>query len=316
VKNGNEGTGQGTLLDQVVAPDHRSGFVALVGKPNVGKSTLLNTWLGTKIVAVSPKPQTTRNRLLGILTRPDVQVIFVDTPGIHLAKSKLGDYMVEMAKRAIPDADVLLFMVDVSQPPSRADREVAKLFSSLQQDIAVILTMNKVDLAGEKEREQHTAAYQALGRFDESLCISALMGYNRGELLEMVVSKLPLGPCYYPEDQLSDQQERFIASELIREQVLRCLEQEVPHAVAVVVQEFEERPNDVIYISANIYTERDSQKGIVIGRRGTMIKRIGQGARVSLQELLGRKVYLDLWVKVRKDWRRKEQSLREFGYTL
>jgi len=132
----------------------------------------------------------------------------------------------------------------------------------------------------------------------------------------MIVSKLPFGPCYYPEDQLSDQQERFIASELIREQVLRCLEQEVPHAVAVVVQEFEERPNDVIYISANIYTERASQKGIVIGRRGAMIKRIGQGARVALQEFLGRKVYLDLWVKVRKDWRRKEQSLREFGYTL
>ena len=316
MKEGDEGAEKGMLLDQVVAPEHRSGFVALVGKPNVGKSTLLNIWLGTKVMAVSPKPQTTRNRLLGILTRPDAQVIFVDTPGIHLAKSKLGDYMVEMAKRAIPDADVLLFMVDVSHPPSRADREVAKLLSDLRQDLAVVLAMNKVDLVGEKEREQHTAAYQALGRFDAALCISALMGYNRGELLEMIVSKLPLGPRYYPEDQLTDQQERFIASELIREQVLRCLEQEVPHAVAVVVQEFKERPNDVIYVSANIYTERDSQKGIVIGRGGAMIKRIGQGARGALQEFLGRKVYLDLWVKVRKDWRRKEQSLREFGYTL
>ena len=282
----------------------------------MGKSTLLNIWLGTKIMAVSPKPQTTRNRLLGILTRPDAQAIFVDTPGIHLSKSKLGDYMVEVAKRAIPDADVLLFMVDVSHPPSRADREVAKLFQNLQQDIAIILVMNKVDLVGEEEREQHTAAYEALGKFDAALCISALMGYNRGELLEMVISRLPLGPSYYPEDQLTNQQERFIASELIREQVLRCLEQEVPHAVAIVVQEFKERPNGVIYISANIYTERDSQKAIVIGRRGAMIKRIGQRARAALQEFLGCKVYLDLWVKVRKNWRRKEQSLREFGYTL
>ena len=302
------------MFDGDLPPDHRSGFAALVGKPNVGKSTLLNAWLETKIVAVSPKPQTTRNRLLGILTRPDVQVIFVDTPGIHLPRTKLGDYMVNTAKRAIPDADVVLFIVDLSELPTRADREIARLFQDLR-NTPVILTMNKADLVPDDSLERHSSAYQALGRFSVSLPVSALTGQNRDLLLERTISMLPLGPRYYPEDQLTDQQERFIAGELVREQVLRFLEQEVPHAVAVVVQEFEERPNDIIYISATIYTEKESQKGIVIGHRGAMLKRIGREARTDLERLLGCRVYLDLWVKVRKNWRHNEHYLRQLGYT-
>ena len=306
---------QSLLFDEELPANHRGGFVALVGKPNVGKSTLLNAWLGFKIAAVSPKPQTTRNRLLGILTRPDAQVIFVDTPGIHRPKTRLGDYMVETAKRAIPDADVVLFIVDVSELPSRADHEIAQLFEHLRR-IPVILTMNKADLLPSAKVEAHRSAYEMLGRFDGSLCISALTGGNRDTLLELAIAKLPLGPRYYPEDQLTDQQERFIVGELIREQVLRFLEQEVPHAVAVVVQEFEERPNNVIHISANIYTEKESQKGIVIGRGAKMLKRIGREARLSLEQFLDCKVYLELWVKVRKNWRRNEHYLRQLGYNL
>ena len=306
---------QGPMFDGDLRPDHRSGFAALVGKPNVGKSTLLNAWLGVKIVAVSPKPQTTRNRLLGILTRPDAQIIFVDTPGIHLPRTKLGDYMVKTAKRAIPDADVVLFVVDLSERPTRADHEIARLLENLR-DIPVILAMNKADLVADESRERYSSAYEALGRFSDSLCISALTGHNRDRLLERTISMLPFGPRYYPEDQLTDQQERFIAGELVREQVLRLLEQEVPHAVAVVVQEFKERPDGLIYISATIYTEKQSQKGIVIGRRGTMLKRIGREARADLERFLGCRVYLDLWVKVRKNWRRNEHYLRQLGYTL
>lgn len=294
-------------------PDHRSGFVALIGKPNVGKSTLLNAWLGANIAAVSPKPQTTRNRLLGILTRLDAQVIFVDTPGIHLPRTKLGSYMVTTAKRAIPDADVVLFIVNAPELPTRADREIAQLFASLRAP--VILTMNKADLLPD-EKQRYLSAYAELGLFDESLCISALTGYNRDALLELTISKLPMGPRYYPEEQLTDQQERFIAAELIREQILRFLEEEVPHAVAVVVEEFKERPRNVLYISANIYTEKESQKGIVIGRKGAMLKRIGREARGTLEQFFGCKIYLELWVKVRKDWRRNRQYLRELGYHL
>ncbi|MCD6518844.1 MAG: GTPase Era [Anaerolineae bacterium] len=300
-------------LPEELPPDHRSGFVALMGKPNVGKSTLLNAWLGIKISAVSPKPQTTRTRLLGILTRPDAQVIFVDTPGIHQPKNKLGDFMVQAAKRALPDSDLVLFIVDVSRPPSEEDEQVARLFRGCE--VPVFLVLNKTDLISGDRLEANQAAYEALGHFDEVMRISALTGYNREELLEKIIARLPLGPRYYPEDQLTDQQERFIAAELIREQVLRFLEQEVPHAIAIVIQEFKERPNGMLYISAYIYTEKESQKGIVIGRKGAMLKRIGQEARKSLEAFFERRVYLDLWVKVRKNWRRKEHYLREFGFS-
>ena len=306
---------QGPLFSEELAPDHRSGFVALIGKPNVGKSTLLNAWLGTKIAAVSPKPQTTRNRLLGILTRPDAQVIFVDTPGVHRARTKLGDYMVNAAKRAVPDADVVFFVVDVSGLPSSADYQVAQLLED-PRGIPVILVLNKADLVPEEKMAQHKSAYEALGQFGACMSISALTGYNRDKLLNLAIARLPLGPRFYPEDQLTDQQERFIAAELIREQALRFLEQEVPHALAIVVQEFKERANGVIYISANIYVEKESQKGIVIGRHGTMLKHIGSEGRIALEQFFGCKVFLDLWVKVRKNWRSNENYLRQLGYNV
>ena len=193
--------------DTELPPDHRSGFVTLVGKPNVGKSTLLNAWLGVKIVAVSAKPQTTRNRLLGILTRPDAQVVFVDTPGIHLPRTRLGEYMVAMARRAVPDADVILFMVDASEPPTRADQEVARLLEGVQ-DVPIVLVLNKIDLLSPEEAEAHRAAYEALGTFTASVPISALSGHNRDELLEETIALLPPGPRYYPEDQITDREER------------------------------------------------------------------------------------------------------------
>jgi len=296
-----------------VGEGHRSGFVALIGKPNVGKSTLLNAWLETRLAAVSPRPQTTRNRLLGILTRDDAQVVFVDTPGIHRPRTKLGDYMVDVAQRAIPDADLILFLVDVSHPPTQADRRVADLLMA-GAEAPVILVLNKMDAAQPERLEEHADAFRVLGAFAGEATISALNGDGSPELLERVVSLLPLGPRYYPAEQISDQQERFIAAELIREQAMRALRDEIPHATAVVVQEFTERKNGTLYIAANIFVEKDSQKGIVIGKRGAQLKRIGQAARTALQDFFHCKVYVELWVKVRKDWRRKDNLLRQMGY--
>ncbi|MBC7237023.1 MAG: GTPase Era [Chloroflexi bacterium] len=301
--------------EEELPPNHRSGFVAMVGKPNVGKSTLLNAWLGVKLAPVSPKPQTTRTPILGILTRADVQVIFVDTPGIHKPRTLLGEYMLDKAQRAIDDADLILFIVDVSRPPDDEDRQAAQfLAQEAPATMPILLALNKADAVSEGEREAHRAAYEALGAFQESMYVSALTGLNREELLQRIIALLPKGPRFFPADQLTDAQERFVAAELIREQVLHFLEQEVPHAVAVVVQEFKERPNDVLYIAANIFVEKDSQKGIVIGHGGSMLKRIGQAARQSLEEFFGTRVYLDLWVKVRKNWRRNERYLRQLGY--
>jgi GTP-binding protein Era len=302
------------LTDQELPPDHRSGYVVLAGKPNVGKSTLLNAWLDYRVAAVSPKPQTTRTSLLGILTRPEAQVVFVDTPGIHEPRSKLGEYMVGVAKEALADADVVLFIVDVSEPPTHEDRQIARLLSA-HPDVPIILVLNKADLLQEDTRQKHRSAYELLGHADQSISISATRGDGCDELLQRIIARLPLGPRYYPSDQLTDQEERFIAAELIREQALKLLEQEVPHALAVVVQEFKERPNQVLYIAADIYTEKDSQKGIVIGQGGAMLKRIGHDARLALEEFMGQKVFLELWVKVRKNWRHSEHLLRQLGYS-
>jgi GTP-binding protein Era len=310
------------LLPEELPPDHRSGFVAVVGKPNVGKSTLMNAYLGQKVAIVSPKPQTTRNRLLGILTLErergdiaDAQIVFVDTPGIHQPLHKLGEYMVETAVRAIPDADVLLFLVDVSRPPGDEDRQIAGILRE-QCRVPVLLVLNKADLLAPEEVTSHVEAYQALGEFDDWLLVSALRGDNRDRLLEETIERLPPGPRYYPEEQVTDQQLRFMAAELVREQVMRHLRQEIPYSIAVVVQEFKERSEDLTYISANIFVERDTQKAIVLGRRGEMIKRIGRDARREIEQLLGTRVYLELWVKVRKKWRKDEKELRRLGYAV
>ena len=313
------------ILDDELPPGHRSGFVAVIGKPNVGKSTLINAWLGQKIAIVSPKPQTTRNRLRGILTRPDAQIIFVDTPGIHQPRHKLGEFMVETATKSIPDADVVLFMVDVSEMPTAEDEQIAQLIEEQGQS-PVVLVLNKADLLPPEKVQPHGDAYFKLVKHDawveceayrnQWMMISATRGDNRDKLLDMVVARLPEGPRYYPSDQLTDQTMRFIAAELIREQVLRFVHQEVPHAVAVAVEEWKQRREDLTYIGATVFVEKDSQKGIIIGEGGRMLKRIGRAAREEVERLVGNRVYLELWVKVRKKWRGDEDELRRLGYAL
>jgi GTP-binding protein Era len=304
------------LLTQEELPEgHRSGFVAVVGKPNVGKSTLINGYVGQKVAIVSPKPQTTRRRLRGILTLPEAQIVFVDTPGIHEPRHKLGEYMVETAARAIPDADVVLFMVDVSRPPGEEDRRLAGLIEQRATG-PCILVMNKVDLLSTDYEEEHQEAYLALAGCPEAIMVSATEGDNRDQLLALIVERLPTGPRFYPSDQITDQTVRFMAGELIREQVLHHLHHEVPHWVAVVVEEFEERREDLTYIEAVVYVAKDSQKGIVIGQGGKMLKRIGAAARREMESMLGSKVYLELWVKVRKRWPRDDAALRHLGFVL
>ena len=304
------------LLDEDLPPGHRSGFVAVIGKPNVGKSTLMNAWLEQKIAIVSAKPQTTRYRIRGILTRPEAQIIFVDTPGIHRPVHALGEYMLGVATRAIPDADIILFMVDGSHMPGREDQQVARLIRDKGQS-PVVISINKMDLIPPEELPERCKAY---GRLVDSVAlmpISATRGDNRDRLLETIIAQLPHGPRYYPKDQVTDQMERTIVAELVREQVLHNLHQEVPHAVAVLVDEFKERQGkSLTYISATVFVEKASQKAIVIGEGGRMLKRIGRSARKEIERMLNTRVYLDLWVKVRKKWRKDEKELRRLGYAL
>jgi GTP-binding protein Era len=273
----------------------------------------MNAFLGEKVAIVSPKPQTTRGRQLGILTLPHAQLIFVDTPGIHQARTKLGEYMVEVAADAIPDADVILFLVDVTRRPDRADVEIAELIRA-RPGRPVILALNKCDALRPEQVVPHSDAYRALVPDAQWMLVSATRGDNRDELLQMVVEALPVGPRYYPADQLTDMHLRESVAEIIREKALMLLEQEVPHAVAVQVEEFKERREDLTYISATIYVERDSQKGILIGHQGRMLKQLGLMARPEIEQMLGTKVYLELWVKVLKNWRKDERALRRLGY--
>jgi GTP-binding protein Era len=301
--------------------DHRSGFVAVVGRPNVGKSTLINRLVGQKVAIVSPRPQTTRNRLLGILTVEHAQVIFLDTPGIHAPKHRLGEAMVDTATSALADADLILWVVDGSVEPNEEDRQVAALLAGsaaarYQEAPSAprLLALNKLDRLSSRLVPDRMALYAALAPGADALAISAIRGDNLERLQEMLIARLPFGPAYYPEDEFTDQQERFMAAELIREQVLRNLRDEVPHAVAVLVNEFKPRSDSLTYISATVYVERDSQKAILLGANGAMIKRIGQAARLSIERLLGTQAYLELWVKVRPRWRKRDEELRRFGY--
>jgi GTP-binding protein Era len=289
----------------------------------VGKSTLMNAYLGQKVAIVSPKPQTTRDRLLGILTLvrergdlADAQIIFVDTPGIHKPLHKLGQYMVDTAVRAIPDADVVLFLVDVSRPPNDEDRQIAEILRQ-RGSVPVLLVLNKADLVNAEQEAANDQAYQELlGRLDEALAVSALHGDNLEALLQATIERLPVGPRYYPEDQVTDQQTRFIAAELVREQVLHHIRQEIPYSVAVIVDQFKRRSEEMTYISADIFVERDTQKAIILGQGGQMIKQIGRDARQQIEELVGTRVYLELWVKVRKKWRQDERELQRMGYAV
>jgi len=293
--------------------DHRSGFVAVVGRPSVGKSTLVNACVGQKVAIVSEKPQTTRNRILGILTRPEAQLILVDTPGIHQPLHKLGEYMVKTAQKAVPDADLVLFVADVNVPPTEEDQLVARFLASKCQS-PVILVLNKMDRLPADKVQPYSEAYVALGHFTDWMMISALRSHNLDKLLAMIIAHLPPGPRYFPAGQVTDVTERFIAAELVREQVLRLLHQEVPYAIAVVVDEFSERRPGLAYIAATIYVEKDSQKGIVIGAGGKMLKDIGAAARKEIELMLNTKVFLELWVKVRPKWRRDDATLRNVGY--
>lgn len=303
------------LPEEQLPEDYRSGFVAVMGRPNVGKSTLINGYVGHKVAIVSPKPQTTRRRLRGILTLPQAQIVFIDTPGIHEPRHKLGEYMVEAAVRAIPDGDVVLFVVDVSAPPRTEDVKLARLIKERAAG-PCILVMNKVDLLSMEKEGKRRQAYLSLVDCEASIMVSATEGHNRDQLLDLIIERLPFGPQFYPPDQITDQPLRFMTAELIREQVLHSLHHEVPHWVAVVVEEFQERREDLTYIEATVYVAKDSQKGIVIGRGGKMLKQIGGAARQEMERLLGTKVYLDLWVKVRKRWPRDEAALRYLGYVL
>ncbi len=310
------------LVSDDLPASHRSGFVAVVGKPNVGKSTLMNAYLGQKVAIVSPKPQTTRDRLLGILTLTrkggdpdDAQIIFVDTPGIHRPLHKLGEYMVETAIRAIPDADIVLFLVDASRPPAGEDRQIAEILKQ-RGPVPVLLVLNKADLLAIEQVANRAAAYQELGPFDDWIAVSALRGDNLDTLLARTIERLPVGPRYFPEDQVTDQQTRFIAAELVREQVLRHVRQEIPYSVAVIVDQFKARSEDMTYIGATVFVERDTQKAILLGQGGQMIKRIGKDARQQIEELVGTRVYLELWVKVRKKWRQSEKELQRMGYAV
>src|SRR5581483_10237930 len=287
--------------------EFRSGFIAIVGRPNAGKSTLVNALLGQKVAAVSPRPQTTRRRQLGILTRADAQLIFVDTPGIHNPRHKLGEYLNQEAEEALDGVDVILYMVDVSTKPTEDDTRIASLLEDLPRRTPLVLAANKIDLIPAEALTPRLAAYQALVKREaKTIAISASRGDGLSELVNLLTSLCPIRPPEYEEDQITDLYEREIAADLIREAALLKLRDEVPHSIAVRVDEFKERDNGMVYIAATIFVERDSQKGIVIGEGGKMLKAIGSAARKEIESMGGHKAFLELRVKVEKDWRNNE----------
>jgi GTP-binding protein Era len=294
--------------------DYKSGFVAVMGRPNVGKSTLVNQLLGTKIAATSPWPQTTRKTQMGILTLEHAQIVFVDTPGFHNPIHKLGEKMNQEALKVLEESDIILFLVDVSQRPHEEDQLLAGSLSSMRRSVPVIIAFNKSDLESNDLNEKHSALYQGLVPQSEMIMISSTLGDNLDQLVNKLITLLPEGPPFFPEDQLTDLYEREIAADLIRESVLFNLRAEVPHSIAVRIDEFKDRDESTTYIAATLFVERDSQKGIVIGQGGEKLKKIGIDARLKIEELLERKVYLRLRVKVRKNWRNDEAALRLFGY--
>jgi GTPase len=308
---------------------HKSGFVAVVGKPNVGKSTLVNAYVGAKIAIVSNKPQTTRRVIRGILTRPDAQVIFVDTPGIHNVGAHgrrspkrsggnraplLNRVMVEQATRAVNDVDLVVFLTDGSRMPTDEDTRIGRMLDERCR-VPVLLALNKMDLLKPAEVQPVTEAHWALAKHDDWMRLSATRGENLDKLLDQILARLPEGPELYPADQVTDQNLQAIAAELIREQVLVRTRQEIPHSVAIAIEQWEDRRADLTHISATVYVERESQKAIIIGAGGAMLKEIGQRAREEIELWVGHKVYLELWVKVWGKWREREDSLRALGLT-
>lgn len=291
---------------------HKSGFAAIVGRPNVGKSTLLNCVVGQKIAIMSDKAQTTRNKIQGVYTTPDAQIVFIDTPGIHKPKHRLGDFMVETAYSALREVDVTLFMISADQKRGKGDDFIIERLR--KNETPVFLVINKIDKVHPDELLAIIEDYAAQMTFAEIVPISATEGNNFETLMRLVIDQMPEGPQYFPEDQITDHPEYFIVSELVREKVLLLTRDEVPHSVAVVVDSMKRDENDKIHIQATIVVERDSQKGIIIGKGGKMLKQIGTKARLDIEHLLDDKVYLELWVKVQKDWRDKQTFLTDYGY--
>ena len=291
----------------------KSGFISIIGKPNVGKSTLLNYVLEEKIAIVSDKPQTTRNKILGIKNTPCAQMIFLDTPGIHKAKSQLNKYMVKEAIKACGDVDIIMFLVEANSGIQDKDQFVIEAIEKVKSPI--ILVINKIDLVRKESLLPLIDQFSTLYNLNRIVPISALSGQGVDQLIEEIESLLPFGPKYFPEEMITDLPERFIVAEMIREKVFRLTSQEIPYSVAVVIDDFKERENaNTIFISATIHVEKPSQKGILIGKKGSMLKQIGMLARVDIENLLGAKVYLELRVRVEKDWSKDIKVLRKLGY--
>jgi len=293
------------------AENFRSGYVSIIGQPNVGKSTLMNSILGEKIAIVSPKPQTTRSRILGIKTIPDAQVIFIDTPGIHRPRHKLGETMVRTAIEALNEVDIVLFMVE-PRKPERGDREIIRLLEKVRSPVFLII--NKIDLIKKQEILPVIGDYRDLYAFKEVIPVSAIKHDGIGSLLKTISGYLPHGPHYYPDDLITDQLERFMVSEIIREKIMEMTGEELPYSVAVELVEWKEREDGLVSVSCNIYVEREGQKAIIIGKRGAKLKSVGSAARVDIERLLNTKVFLELWVRVKKNWRNDERLLKELGY--
>ncbi len=297
--------------------DFRSGYIAIIGRPNVGKSTLVNALLGQKIAAVSPKPQTTRKRQLGILTEDNYQLVFVDTPGMHNPRHKLGKFLNQEAEESLEGVDVVLWHVDSSVKPTDEDKQIGLLLNKLPRRTPLVLAANKMDLIPTEALTRNLEAYQASVKKDASVVsISATHNMHLDELVELLVSFCPFRAPEYDEEQVTDSYERDIAADLIREACLNHLRDEVPHGVGVRIDEFKERENGMLYIAATIFVERNSQKGIVIGEGGRMLKSIGSDARKEIEEMGARPVFLELRAKVLKDWRNDENAMQRFGYRI
>lgn len=289
----------------------KSGFVTIIGRPNAGKSTLMNALLGEKIAITSDKPQTTRNKVTGIWNEPGVQVVFLDTPGIHRPKGLLNEYMVKAAKEGCKEVDLIIFMVEANSKPGPMEEEVVEMLKTLKTK--TFLVINKIDLVEKPKILPVIEKYSGMYGFDEIIPVSSLNGENLDDLKATIIKNMPAGPQYFPEDELSDQPERFIVAEIIREKIFRMTKDEVPYSTAVLVEDMKDK-GDIIYTRADIYVEKDSHKGIIIGAKGQMLKSIGQAARKDIEALLGTKVFLELFVKVKKDWREKPGALKEMGY--
>ncbi|MCI2947643.1 GTPase [Staphylococcus caledonicus] len=292
--------------------EHKSGFVSIIGRPNVGKSTFMNRVIGHKIAIMSDKSQTTRNKIQGVMTREDAQIIFLDTPGIHKPKHKLGDYMMRVAKNTLSEIDAIMFMVNVNEEIGRGDEYIIEMLKNVKTP--VFLVLNKIDLVHPDALMPRIEQYKEYMDFTEIVPISALEGLNVDHFIDVLKTYLPEGPKYYPDDQISDHPEQFVVSEIIREKILHLTSEEIPHAIGVNVDRMVKESEDRVRVEATIFVERDSQKGIVIGKGGKKLKEVGKRARRDIEMLLGSKVYLELWVKVQKDWRNKVNFIRQMGY--